>query len=88
MKRSEMVMSPVGVGLECEPAFAVGLAVEFEPEVAPPDGAETGWGAPEDCPEGAEPTAVCAVEPEGAGVNPTVADIEIRGIGQRELQQR
>jgi hypothetical protein len=42
MKRLEMVILPVGVGLECEPAFAAGLAVEFEPEVAPPDGVEEG----------------------------------------------
>jgi len=72
-----MVMSPVGAGLECEPA----LAVVFEPEGAPPDGAEEGWGAPEDCPEGVEVAAGCTVEPEGAGVSPTVADIELNHEG-------
>jgi hypothetical protein len=80
MKHLEMVMSPVSIGLECEPVLAVVLAVEFELEVAPPYRAEEGWGAPEDCPEGAEPTAGCAVEPEGAGVSLTVVDIEPRGI--------
>ena len=80
MKRLEMVMSPVSMGLECEPTLVVVLGVEFELEVAPPYGAEEGWGASENCPKGAEPTAGCAVEPEGAGVSLTVVDIEPRDI--------
>jgi hypothetical protein len=62
----------MGGGLEFEP---VGAAVEFEPEVAPLVGAEDGWGGPETCPEGVEAAAGSAVEPVGAGVNPTEEDM-------------
>ena len=64
-------MSLVEAGVECEPA----AGVEFEPGIVPPVGAEGGWGTPEVCPEGAEAAVGCAVEPEGAGVDPTVEDM-------------
>ena len=63
-----------GGGLEFEPA----VAVEFEPEGVPPAGAEGAWGAPEACPEGIEAAADCAVDPVGAGVNPTAEDMEAK----------
>ena len=81
-------MSPDGGGLECEPALVViltaGLAVVFKPEGVPPDGAGEGRGATEDCPEGVEVATGCAVEPEGAGVNPTEEDIELDHEGQED----
>jgi hypothetical protein len=80
MKCSEMVMSPVSMGLECELALAVVVAVEFEPEVAPSDGGEWVRGALEDCPEGTGPATGCTVKPEEAGVSPMAADIEPRGV--------
>jgi hypothetical protein len=55
----------------------------FEPSGSLPVGAEDYWEAPEVCAEGAdgciagaEGTAGCMVEPVGAGVNPTVKDID------------
>jgi hypothetical protein len=78
-------MSPAGGGLECEPRFVVAVAVVFKPEGTPLDGAEGGWGAPEDCPEGVEVAAGCAVEPEGVGVSPTVEAMEPRRHSMREV---
>ncbi len=79
MKCSVMVMSQEGGVVECETAGMLA----FEPLGSPLVGAEDCWGAPEACAEGAEGCPVgaegatdCAVEPVGAGVNLTVADIE------------
>jgi hypothetical protein len=75
-----MVMSPVEGGLECKPT----LVVVFKPEGAAPGGAEEGWGAPADCPEGTEAAAGCVVEPVGAGVRPMLEDIE----ASRKVQEK
>ena len=79
MKCSVMVMSREGGAVKCETTGMLAL----EPLGGPPVGAEESWGAPEACAEGAEGCPVgaegatdCAVEPVGAGVNLTVADIE------------
>jgi hypothetical protein len=72
-------MSPEDKGVEFDPA-----EVEFEPVGAPPDEAGGCWGVPEACPEGAEGAAGCAVEPEGAGVKPTLEAIAESGARQDE----
>jgi len=71
MKRSVIVMSPIEGGMECEPKGGL----EFELEGAPPVAAADCWGVQDTGLEGIGITVGCAVEPEGAGVSPTLGSI-------------
>jgi hypothetical protein len=79
MKRSEIVISPEG-GLVFEPPVVV-----FEPEEGAPLGALACWVEPPAGPEGA--VADCEMEPVGAGVKPTLEDIESERGGGRGAKE-
>jgi len=80
MKRSEIVISPEG-GLVFELPEVV-----FEPEEGAPLGALACWVEPPAGPEGA--AVPCEMEPAGAGVKPTLEDIESERGGRGAKEAR
>ena len=78
MKCSVIVISPEG-GVEPDPVGKMvfeTMELVFEPEDAPPLGVVLCWADPPAGPEGAGTAVGCKVEPAGAGVKPTVEDIQ------------